>query len=873
MKNRMSISVILALMMIASTFVVAGNINNSSDNGRGLVVEKNVFNATSSSWESCIKANIGDNVRFNISITYYPVDVLPPEDDGDGMGYKAKDLVVNDTLPDCLEYNDSLLIKHGDNENTTDIHEEIDDSIIWYLTRDYGIELFDNNPGFPKTVYLEFNATVIDDGENINHVNVTGFEKCGNEDLWDEAEATVNVPEEGNPEITIDKKVKDPESDEWIEGPLTAYYEELDPSGQLEFMINVSNTGNVDLNNPVVTDILPDFLEFHHQSTIPPGLSFSQDGKKLTWTWIDQRVEEEDIFLYIWVNVTGDFDELKTGRNYVNVTVDEDAYDEDFVDITLRSHFIFKKEVYNGSAWTDNLDLVKKGTPVKFRLTGTYYGDIWMHCLVIGDDLPDCLEYADNEKIWIAGEEITETHDLWPDIYVGEDTIEVCGDEYPIPEGSILWDWSNKPLSIYDGDSVIIEFETQVTEYCDDCEYPECCVDQNCAFGHIWSCYECKEYHGEDCVNITCCPPPKKFTKKVSSDRENWKDSIETIKGNTISFKLEHEYYGEVNLTDVKFEDKLPCILEYADNVDITVIGGNGVSNVDPEISTDGKTLWWNLTYVNLTDGGKIIIIFDAEVVGTTGTCEECQSECLNKAWVTGIYRYCGGDPIIIEGYPMYDDVDITSECNCPPSIPQREGDTSGEPDETLSFNIFSTDSDGDQVKYTIDWDGETQQTSYFEEGVEISLTHSWNSEGTYEVIVKATDEHGLESDWSYPLVVTISEGEEPPEEEGLEIIAPGSFNFKTVSANVKNTGDTSLNDVNWNFTIYKQGLLGKIRWQALNNGTIDLDAGKAKSISSGQVNLYRFGLANIEIKAKCGELEDSLTKKAFVVAGLIIIW
>ena len=104
-QTKVVISLIMALMMVASTFVVvAGNINTTNGPNPGLTVEKTVWDGEE--WVDSITADYGDDVRFNITITYHKT--------ADPRGYKAINLVVNDTLPPCLEYNDSAVIKHGD---------------------------------------------------------------------------------------------------------------------------------------------------------------------------------------------------------------------------------------------------------------------------------------------------------------------------------------------------------------------------------------------------------------------------------------------------------------------------------------------------------------------------------------------------------------------------------------------------------------------------------------------------------------------------------------------------------------------------------------------------------------------------------------
>ena len=65
--------------------------------------------------------------------------------------------------------------------------------------------------------------------------------------------------------------------------------------------------------------------------------------------------------------------------------------------------------------------------------------------------------------------------------------------------------------------------------------------------------------------------------------------------------------------------------------------------------------------------------------------------------------------------------------------------------DYTYSFN--ATDGDGDSFKFYVDWgDGTVEETGYYPNGKIVTLSHSWDTKGTYIIRAKAEDEHGAES-------------------------------------------------------------------------------------------------------------------------------
>ena len=108
-----------------------------------------------------------------------------------------------------------------------------------------------------------------------------------------------------------------------------------------------------------------------------------------------------------------------------------------------------------------------------------------MKCLLVHDKLFEtpfkCLEFDDNIYVEIAGVEIPSSHeDFYPDIYEEGDDFLWCNDQLIIVQpGEIFFSWINQSLgsagALENGDSVIIEFDASVIEYCE-CEGDDCCI-------------------------------------------------------------------------------------------------------------------------------------------------------------------------------------------------------------------------------------------------------------------------------------------------------------------------------------------------------------------------------------------------------------
>jgi hypothetical protein len=97
------------------------------------------------------------------------------------------------------------------------------------------------------------------------------------------------------------------------------------------------------------------------------------------------------------------------------------------------------------------------------------------------------------------------------------------------------------------------------------------------------------------------------------------------------------------------------------------------------------------------------------------------------------------------------------SEPNDPPEAPVIYGPPSGPPGKELFFAFSSFDPDGDQVKYLIDWgDGDSEETSYYEEGKAAEASHTYDQLGDYRIIIQPEDERGRQGPESY-FDITIS--------------------------------------------------------------------------------------------------------------------
>lgn len=104
------------------------------------------------------------------------------------------------------------------------------------------------------------------------------------------------------------------------------------------------------------------------------------------------------------------------------------------------------------------------------------------------------------------------------------------------------------------------------------------------------------------------------------------------------------------------------------------------------------------------------------------------------------------------ESVPSDMNFQLTTLDNTPPLSPIIYGPTNGFPFLSYSFRFSSTDLEGDEISYYIEWgDGKvTDWTTYVPSGSPgYSESHSWKGLGKFIIKAKAKDNEGLESSWT----------------------------------------------------------------------------------------------------------------------------
>jgi hypothetical protein len=160
-----------------------------------------------------------------------------------------------------------------------------------------------------------------------------------------------------------------------------------------------------------------------------------------------------------------------------------------------------------------------------------------------------------------------------------------------------------------------------------------------------------------------------------------------------------------------------------------------------------------------ITEGlhGKIILdVFKAY--------ENKEAISIGEMWTKSISNYIfpnmeDNDYKTIEEFQYFGDPTIQLTKSNKPEKPNKiEGPNKGNINIEYTYRVFTTDADDDQIFYLFDWgDGEySGWIGPFDSGKSVEASHIWTSKGNYDIRVRARDIHGMISDWSDPLSISM---------------------------------------------------------------------------------------------------------------------
>lgn len=147
-------------------------------------------------------------------------------------------------------------------------------------------------------------------------------------------------------------------------------------------------------------------------------------------------------------------------------------------------------------------------------------------------------------------------------------------------------------------------------------------------------------------------------------------------------------------------------------------------------------------------------------------------------------------------GYTIVDSGVLNIRSNTSPNIPPAPtGPDGGIPGTSYTFTATTTDPNGDRVAFKFDWgDGnQSDWTSFVASGSSASKSHSWSTQGTYDVKVKAKDIYDAESGWSAAHPITIATVVLEVDPSYLDFSELGKGSSQTMSFRAYNAGGGTL--------------------------------------------------------------------------------
>jgi hypothetical protein len=183
-------------------------------------------------------------------------------------------------------------------------------------------------------------------------------------------------------------------------------------------------------------------------------------------------------------------------------------------------------------------------------------------------------------------------------------------------------------------------------------------------------------------------------------------------------------------------------------------------------------------------------------------------------------------------------ELSLPCDISDPPNEPTITGPSSGMTWMEYEFNVTTTDPNGDDVYYLVDWGDDTSSglIGPFESGEKVTLAHSWNLAGDYEINAKAKDIYNVYSDWSDPFTISIIDGAFTE----IQSIKGGLFK---VRSEIKNIGVLDATNVNWKISLEGGAFIGK----ETEGSIATITAGEERTIKSNFI--LGFGPTQVTIR------------------------
>ena len=144
---------------------------------------------------------------------------------------------------------------------------------------------------------------------------------------------------------------------------------------------------------------------------------------------------------------------------------------------------------------------------------------------------------------------------------------------------------------------------------------------------------------------------------------------------------------------------------------------------------------------------------------------KEEESITFGEMWSMAITNYIfsrmeGVDYKTVEEWQAFGDptLAVKGDSQAPAKPDKPDGVASGRFNREYMYTASTIDSDGDKLYYLFDW-GDGNLSGWigpYNSGEIAEASHIWKEEGDYQIRVKAKDDHGVQSEWSDPLPISM---------------------------------------------------------------------------------------------------------------------
>jgi YVTN family beta-propeller protein len=199
---------------------------------------------------------------------------------------------------------------------------------------------------------------------------------------------------------------------------------------------------------------------------------------------------------------------------------------------------------------------------------------------------------------------------------------------------------------------------------------------------------------------------------------------------------------------------------------------GNGGANsppLTPGTPSGPSSGWTDSSYSFTTvttdpDGDAVRYILDwgTGAFDTTAYYASGETIAMGHVWYTGgtynVRAQAFDSHGAGSGWSPAHSIVISGGANRAPNTPGAPtGPDSAYVDSTCNFDVSTTDPDGDNIRYVMNWgDGALDTTGYYSSGETIQVAHAWSRAGAFSIRAKAQDQLGASSGWSSAHVIRL---------------------------------------------------------------------------------------------------------------------